>query len=117
MVPFPFTTMGVIMHCSIVLSAPLEGRTHLNYVSTLFRGRCHHHQAISIISSWSTDGFVGLKLGDDGYIVPFIITEELKLCYYRGLAAWNEERGDLCDTVLSAQDQFRQRLEYFRIPY
>lgn len=50
-------------------------------------------------------------------IVPFIITEELKLFYYRGLAKWNTERGYLRDTALSAQDQFRQRLEYFRIPY
>jgi Fic family protein len=50
-------------------------------------------------------------------IVPFIITEELKLFYYRGLAKWNTEREYLRDTALSAQDQFRERLEYFRIPY
>jgi len=50
-------------------------------------------------------------------IVPFIISEELKLFYYRGLQQWHSERGYLLDTCLSAQDQFKQLLEYYRIPY
>lgn len=37
-------------------------------------------------------------------IVPFIITEELKLFYYRGIKEWENERGFLRDTCLAAQD-------------
>ena len=48
-------------------------------------------------------------------IVPFIITEELKMYYYRGLEKWNEERGWLMDTCLTVQDDLRRSLEYFRI--
>ncbi|MBO4556264.1 MAG: Fic family protein [Elusimicrobiales bacterium] len=50
-------------------------------------------------------------------IVPFIITEELKLFYYRGLAHWPREKGYLRDTCLAAQDQFKKILDYFRIRY
>ena len=50
-------------------------------------------------------------------IVPFIIDEDLKLFYYRGLYEWNTERGYLIDTCLSAQDKFKKYLDYFRIPY
>ena len=48
-------------------------------------------------------------------IVPFIIDEEHKFFYYRGLKEWQSERGYLMDTCLSAQDQFRSVLKYFRI--
>ena len=48
-------------------------------------------------------------------VVPFIIDEEHKLFYYRGLKEWQSERGYLMDTCLSAQDQFRAVLKYFRI--
>lgn len=51
------------------------------------------------------------------HIVPFIVTEELKLFYYRGLQEWNQERGYLRDTCLTAQDGFKRVLEYFGIPY
>ena len=50
-------------------------------------------------------------------IVPFIIDEELKALYYRGLSEWDRERGYLRDTCLSAQDSFKAWLDYFRIPY
>ena len=55
-------------------------------------------------------------------IVPFIITEELKLFYYRGIKEWASERGYLrefssenslnnrrllTDTCLTAQDEFK----------
>lgn len=50
-------------------------------------------------------------------IVPFIIDEELKLFYYRGLKSWKEERRYLLDTCLAAQDQFKKYLDYFHIPY
>ena len=50
-------------------------------------------------------------------IVPFIITDELKLFYYRGLQNWPTERGYLLDTCLTAQDQFKKMLDYFRVAY
>ena len=50
-------------------------------------------------------------------IVPFIIDEELKMFYYRGLHEWKQERGYLRDTCLAAQDKFKAYLDYFRIPY
>ena len=50
-------------------------------------------------------------------IVPFIIDEELKMFYYRGLHEWKTERGYLRDTCLAAQDKFKAYLDYFRVPY
>jgi len=50
-------------------------------------------------------------------IVPFIIEDDLKLFYYRGLNEWDGERGFLTDTVLTAQDRFKEYLDYFRIKY
>ncbi len=50
-------------------------------------------------------------------IVPFIIDEKHKLFYYRGLKEWTRERGYLVDTCLSAQDNFKLRLDYYRIKY
>lgn len=48
-------------------------------------------------------------------IVPFIIDEDLKLFYYRGLREWPKESGYLMDTCLTAQDKFRKALEYYRL--
>lgn len=50
-------------------------------------------------------------------IVPFIIDENIKLFYYRGLSEWNSEQDYLIDTCLTAQDKFKKYLDYFRIPY
>ena len=50
-------------------------------------------------------------------IVPFIIEDDLKMFYYRGLHEWNNESGYLMDTCLTAQDRFKAYLDYFRIPY
>lgn len=50
-------------------------------------------------------------------IVPFIIEDDLKLFYYRGLKEWNNEKGYLLDTCLTAQDRFKAYLDYFRIEY
>lgn len=49
--------------------------------------------------------------------VPFIISDELKFFYYRGLQEWGHVNGYLTDTCLTAQDQYKKLLEYFRIPY
>ena len=50
-------------------------------------------------------------------IVPFIITDELKMFYYRGLREWNHVRGYLMDTCLTAQDFYKDLLDYFKIKY
>ena len=50
-------------------------------------------------------------------IVPFIITDELKMFYYRGLREWGHINGYLTDTCLTAQDQYKAALDYFRIKY
>ena len=50
-------------------------------------------------------------------IVTFIIEDNLKLFYYRGLKEWSKERGYLIDTCLTAQDKYKAYLDYFRIPY
>ncbi len=50
-------------------------------------------------------------------IVPFIITEELKMYYYRGIKNWKDERGYLRDTCLTGQDSMKAILDYFGIKY
>ena len=50
-------------------------------------------------------------------IVPFIITEELKSFYYRGLKEWGHINGYLTDTCLTAQDNYKALLDYFKIKY
>ena len=50
-------------------------------------------------------------------IVPFIIEDNLKLFYYRGLKEWDNEKGYLIDTCLTAQDKYKAYLDYFRIEY
>lgn len=50
-------------------------------------------------------------------IVPFIIDDDLKMFYYRGLHEWKSEKGYLIETCLAAQDKFKKYLDYFRVPY
>lgn len=50
-------------------------------------------------------------------IVPFIIDEDLKMFYYRGLSEWGCEKGYLTETCLAAQDKFKKYLDYFWIAY
>lgn len=52
----------------------------------------------------------------NGY-VPFIITDDLKMFYYKGLRYWPKIKGYLLDTCLTAQDHFKIQLDRFRIPY
>lgn len=49
--------------------------------------------------------------------VPFIITDDLKLFYYRGLQEWSHVREYLLDTCLTAQDNYKSLLDYFKIKY
>ncbi len=51
------------------------------------------------------------------HIVPFIITDALKMFYYRGLQEWGHINGYLKDTCLTAQDNYKELLDYFRIKY
>ena len=50
-------------------------------------------------------------------IVPFIITEDLRLYYYRGIQNWGQTNGYLRDTCLTAQDQYTALLDYFKIKH
>lgn len=50
-------------------------------------------------------------------VVPFIISDELKMFYYRGLKNWPSIPGYLLDTCLTAQDDYKALLDYFRINY
>ena len=50
-------------------------------------------------------------------IVPFIITDDIKMYYYRGLSEWTKTHSYLMDTCLYAQDNFKSYLDYFNISY
>lgn len=46
-------------------------------------------------------------------IIPFIIEDNYKFFYYRGLAEYPNIKGYLTDTCLSAQDNYKKLLDYF----
>lgn len=48
-------------------------------------------------------------------IVPFIITDDLKIYYYRGLKNWPTIPGYLRDTCLTAQDNYARVMDYFKV--
>lgn len=50
-------------------------------------------------------------------ITPFIIDDDLKEFYYRGLKEWEKEPGYLMDTCLTAQDRFKVYMDYFGLEY
>lgn len=50
-------------------------------------------------------------------IVPFIIDEEHKLFYYRGLKEYEQTKGYLIDTCLSCQDKYKEILNYFQVEF
>ena len=49
--------------------------------------------------------------------VPILITDDIKLFYYRGLKEWNNEKGYLIDTCLAGQDIMKKYLDKFHIVY
>lgn len=50
-------------------------------------------------------------------IAPFIIEDDHKLFYYRGLSEYPKIKEYLIDTCLSAQDSYKLLLDYFKISY
>lgn len=50
-------------------------------------------------------------------VVPFVITDDMKAFYYRGLREWDSQPGFLLETCRAAQDRFKGYLDYFRVPY
>lgn len=50
-------------------------------------------------------------------IVPFIIDEDLKLFYYKGLQEWKTVKEYLLNTCLTAQDSYKKVLQYFEIDF
>lgn len=50
-------------------------------------------------------------------LIPFIIDEDLKWFYYRGLQEWEKTHGYLVDTCLTTQDKYKDILDYFKIKY
>lgn len=50
-------------------------------------------------------------------VVPFIIDEDLKMVYYRGLQEWIQVKEYLLDTCLTAQDNYKVILKYFEIVF
>ena len=48
-------------------------------------------------------------------IVPFIIEDEFKFFYYRGLTEYPKVKDYLTDTCLSAQDNYKELMKYFEI--
>lgn len=50
-------------------------------------------------------------------IIPFIIDEEHKLFYYRGLKNYKEDKAYLIETCLSAQDKYTKLLNELEIKF
>ncbi len=50
-------------------------------------------------------------------ITPFIIEDDLKLFYIRGLKEWKQDGNYLLDTAYTSQDRFKTYLDYFGIKY
>ena len=74
-------------------------------------------QYLIFASGYDTYGYTDKELQCYELDKANIIEDKIKMFYYRGLKEWNQEKGYLTDTCLSAQDTFKQYLDYFRINY
>ena len=72
---------------------------------------------LSTFANWVLGRLIMFKECLKYNIVPFIIEDNRKMFYYRGLKEWNNEKGYLTDTCLTAQDKYKVYLDYFRIAY
>jgi len=44
-------------------------------------------------------------------IIPFVILDEYKAYYYRGLKEYENQKGYLLDTCLTMQDKYKELIE------
>ena len=95
---------------------------YYNIEKKTFEDVISFHQQFEVIHPFQDgNGRVGrlimLKECLANNIVPFIIDEDLKLFYYRGLQEWNAVKEYLLDTCITAQDNFKTVLDYFELEY
>ena len=63
------------------------------------------------------DVLIAAHVKDGSNVIPFIIEDEKKNYYYRGLTEWENEKGWLTDTCLDGQDTFVRLLDMLEISH
>ena len=78
--------------------------------------RISQKNAKSVLSKSSVmDVLIAAHVKDGSNVIPFIIEDEKKNYYYRGLTDWKNEKGWLTDTCLDGQDTFVRLLDMLEI--